>query len=305
MGGEEGFSAASLPCNVKAAATPLNDESVAGGDQECASQPLLREMQRLALGISYRGQRYQGWQSQLSGATVQDHLEAALARFLDRPVRTVCAGRTDAGVHALQQVVHLDTTLHREPSSWVRGTNRYLPADMAVQWCQAMAPDFHARFSAIGRRYRYVLLESPVRPSWQTGLVGWSFRPLSGDAMQQAAAYLLGTHDFSAFRAAQCQARSPVKTLAAISIQRQGRYWLFDFDANAFLHHMVRNIMGCLVMVGNGTKAVDWMKDILSARARQKAAPTFPADGLYFVGPCYEPVHSIPEPDLSSLLGFV
>jgi tRNA pseudouridine38-40 synthase len=270
---------------------------------EVGDKGLQMPLHRLALGVSYRGQHYQGWQSQLSGATVQDHLEAALSRFLNTPVRTVCAGRTDAGVHALQQVVHLETTLHREPASWVRGTNRYLPADVAVQWCQPVEPAFHARFSAMGRRYRYVLLESPVRPSWDAGLVGWYFKPLDGQAMRQAAAHLWGTHDFSAFRAAQCQARSPVKTLSSLTIERAGRYWLFDFDANAFLHHMVRNIVGSLVMVGNGTRPADWLLEVLISRSRQKAAPTFAAGGLYFVGPCYEPQHQIPDPDLL-LAGF-
>jgi tRNA pseudouridine38-40 synthase len=275
----------------------LIDRAFMRTNQDLQSGPTL-PLHRLALGVSYRGQRYQGWQSQLSGATVQDHLEAALSQFLNTPVRTVCAGRTDAGVHAVQQVVHLETNLHRAASSWVRGTNRYLPADVAVQWCQPVEPHFHARFSAIGRRYRYVLLESPVRPSLDAGLVGWYFKPLNGDAMQQAAAHLLGTHDFSAFRAAQCQARSPVKTLASLRIQRQGRCWLFDFDANAFLHHMVRNIVGCLIAVGCGAQAADWLLEVLLSRSRQKAAPTFAADGLYFVGPYYEPEHCIPEPEM-------
>jgi tRNA pseudouridine38-40 synthase len=201
-------------------------------------------------------------------------------------------------------VVHLDAQLHREPVSWVRGTNRFLPADVAVQWCQAVESGFHARFSAIGRRYRYVLLESSVRPSWDTGLVGWCFRPLDGDAMQRAAAHLLGSHDFSAFRAAQCQARTPVKTLHALTIRRHGRYWFFDFDANAFLHHMVRNIMGCLVMVGHGARPAHWVLEVLAGLSRQKAAPTFAADGLYFIGPYYESAHQIPVPDGVTWSGF-
>src|SRR6185369_17411839 len=173
---------------------------------------------RLALGVSYRGGAYQGWQSQPSGQTVQDRLELALTSFADRPVSTLCAGRTDAGVHALNQVVHIDVDVTRETFSWVRGTNRYLPHDIAVQWCQPVDADFHARNSARGRRYAYLLLESPVRPAIESGAAGWTFRPLDGAAMEAAAALLLGEHDFSAFRAAECQAASPVKTLRAIDI---------------------------------------------------------------------------------------
>jgi tRNA pseudouridine38-40 synthase len=255
-------------------------------------QPAAR---RLALGVSYRGQAYLGWQSQPGGRTVQDALETALTAFCAEPVRTVCAGRTDAGVHAVQQVVHLDTALEREPFSWVRGTNRFLPADIAVQWCLPVDASFHARNSALGRRYRFVVLESPVRPSLESGLVGWSFRPLDGPAMQAAAAHLIGEHDFSAFRSSECQSPTPVKTLRSIGITRRGAYWCFDFDANAFLHHMVRNIMGCLLAVGSGRRPPAWMAQVLAARNRDAAAPTFPPDGLVFLGPYYDPALGIPE----------
>jgi tRNA pseudouridine38-40 synthase len=250
---------------------------------------------RLALGLSYRGSAYQGWQSQPGGATVQDHVEAALAAFATQAVRTVCAGRTDAGVHAVNQVVHIDAPVEREPSSWVRGTNRYLPPDIALQWCRPVAGDFHARNAARGRRYRYLLLESPVRPALDAGLVGWVFRPLDGDAMRAAAALLIGKHDFSSFRAAECQAASPVKTLRALDITRRGAYWRFDFDADAFLHHMVRNLLGCLVMVGQGRRPPAWIAEVLAARRREVAAPTFPSAGLYFVGPYYDAVHGLPQ----------
>ena len=249
---------------------------------------------RLALGLSYRGTAYQGWQSQPGGRTVQDHLEAALAKFADAPVRTLCAGRTDAGVHAAQQVVHLDPPVARREASWVRGTNRYLPGDIAVQWCAAVPPDFHARNSARGRRYRYVLLQSPVRPSVEAGLVGWTFLPLDGDAMQRAADHLLGEHDFSSFRAAGCQAASPVKTMRAVTVRRHGAYWLLDFDASAFLHHMVRNIVGCLVAVGAGRQPPGWMAEVLAARDRDAAAPTFAPDGLVFLGPYYDASIGLP-----------
>jgi tRNA pseudouridine38-40 synthase len=210
-------------------------------------------------------------------------------------VRTACAGRTDAGVHALNQVLHIDAPVLRAPFSWVRGTNRYLDAEIAVQWCMPVAPDFDARRSALGRRYAYLLLESPVRPALERAGCGWSFRPLDGDAMRAAAARLVGEHDFSSFRAAECQAASPVKTVRAIGVRRRGDYWRFDFDANAFLHHMVRNIMGCLVAIGTGRRPPGWIDDVLLARSREVAAPTFAADGLYFVGPYYDRRHAIPE----------
>ena len=250
---------------------------------------------RVALGISYRGHAYQGWQSQPSGNTVQDKLELGLSRFADDKLRVICAGRTDTGVHALNQVVHLDTSIEREPFSWVRGTNRYLPPDIAVQWAQPMPEDFHARFSARGRRYVYVLLESPVRPAVEAGSVGWSLRVLDALAMQSAAGLLLGEHDYSAFRSAECQAASPVKTIRSITITRRGAYWRFEFDANAFLHHMVRNLMGCLLAVGSGARTESWLLEVLQARDRRLAAATFPADGLYFIGPYYDAVHAIPN----------
>lgn len=272
---------------------------------------------RIALGVSYNGQRYNGWQSQTSGNTVQDHLEAALGRFATQAVPTVCAGRTDAGVHGIMQVAHFDTELERTPYSWVRGTNTFLPADIAVQWAQPVGDDFHARFCATRRRYAYVLLQSPVRPSVEAGRVGWVFHELDGAAMQAAAAQLLGEHDFSSFRASACQAKSPVKTLHRLDISRRaapagdalsrlhglGRpgdppmetcYWHFEFEGSAFLHHMVRNIMGCLIAIGQGKQPVDWMQTVLAARSRDAAAPTFSPDGLYFLGPVYDPAWGLP-----------
>lgn len=250
---------------------------------------------RLALGLSYRGTAYHGWQSQPDGQTVQDRLEAALSAFADQPVTTTCAGRTDAGVHGVNQVVHVDPPVERAPFSWVRGTNRFLPDDIAVQWCLAVDRRFHARNSARGRRYRFVVRQSPVRPSLDQGLAGWVFRALDADAMRAAAVHLVGEHDFSSFRAAGCQAATPVKTLRHIGIQRRGDYWRFDFDGSAFLHHMVRNILGCLLVVGSGRQPPGWMAEVLAARSRDAAAPTFPPDGLYFLGPYYDPALGIPE----------
>ncbi|MCS6809712.1 MAG: tRNA pseudouridine(38-40) synthase TruA [Tepidimonas sp.] len=251
---------------------------------------------RIALGVSYLGSAYQGWQSQPDGRTVQDQLERALATFADvASVPTLCAGRTDAGVHGLNQVVHFDPPVQRALFSWVRGVNRYLPADIAVQWARVVPDGFHARNSARARRYAYVLLESPVRPSVEAGRVGWVFRPLALEPMQQAARHLLGQHDFSSFRAAQCQAASPIKTLHRLDIRRRGPYWRFDFEANAFLHHMIRNIMGCLIAIGQGLRPPDWLAEVRDARRRDVAAPTFAPDGLYFLGPVYDADLGLPQ----------
>ena len=250
---------------------------------------------RLALGISYNGQAYEGWQSQLSGRTVQDRLEHALTQFAAQPVTTVCAGRTDAGVHGLMQVVHFDTALEREEFSWVRGTNRFLPPDIAVQWARPVPDAFHSRACATARRYAYVVLESPVRPSVDTGRVGWVFRPLDETAMREAASLLMGQHDFTSFRASACQAKSPVKTISRVEISRRGAYWRFEFQADAFLHHMIRNIMGCLLQVGQGHQEPQWMGQVLAARDRDAAAPTFSPDGLYFLGPVYGPEWNLPS----------
>ena len=250
---------------------------------------------RIALGVAYRGDAYHGWQSQPDGQTVQDRLEQALSLFAGTAVATVCAGRTDAGVHGLNQVVHVDAPVERDMDSWIRGTNRYLPRDVAVQWCQQVAADFHARNSARGRRYAYLVLESRVRPALEHGLVGWVFRPMEVTAMRAAAAHLVGEHDFTSFRSSQCQSASPVKRLNGIAIERHGTYWRFDFDGAAFLHHMVRNIVGCLVAVGQGRRPPDWLREVLAARDRDAAAPTFAPDGLYFIGPYYDARHAIPQ----------
>jgi tRNA pseudouridine38-40 synthase len=247
--------------------------------------------------VSYNGHAYDGWQSQPGGRTVQDQLELALTRFSAQQddVKTLCAGRTDAGVHGLMQVVHFDTLLDRPENAWVRGTNRFLPDDIAVQWARRMSPSFHARANARARRYAYVLLESPVRPSVDAGQVGWVFRPLALEPMLQAAQALVGEHDFTSFRAAQCQAHSPVKHLLRLDMSRRGSYWRFEFEANAFLHHMIRNIMGCLIAIGTGSRPPAWMTEVLLARSREVAAPTISPDGLYFLGPVYDADLGLPE----------
>lgn len=252
-------------------------------------------MPRIALGVRYNGQHYNGWQSQLSGNTVQDHLQAALASFVCAPVSVRCAGRTDTGVHGWMQVVHFDTEVERAQNAWVRGSNAFLPKDIAVQWALPVPETFHARACAINRRYRYILLNTAVRPSLEYGRVGWVFRPLNLERMCTAAQHLKGEHDFSAFRAAACQARSAIKTLEPIQIKQQGPYWLFDFQANAFLHHMIRNIMGSLIAVGVGKHPPEWVAEVLASQQRALAAPTFAADGLYFVGPSYAEHWGIPK----------
>ena len=250
---------------------------------------------RVALGISYNGQAYQGWQSQLSGLTLQDKLEHALGQFTTHRISTVCAGRTDAGVHGLMQVVHFDTDLKRDEHAWIRGTNAFLPRDIAVQWARWTPDAFHCRASAVSRRYAYIVLAAPVRPSFDAGRVGWVYRNLELAPMLEAAQYLLGEHDFSSFRASACQALSPVKTLLHLGINRKGAYWRFDFEASAFLHHMIRNIMGCLILVGQGMHPPKWMAEVLAARSRLSAAPTFSPDGLYFLGPRYDAHWNLPE----------
>lgn len=250
---------------------------------------------RIALGIAYNGQAFQGWQSQPSGNTVQDRLEAALSVLAAQPIRTSCAGRTDAGVHALMQVVHFDTTAQRREYAWVRGTNALLPRDISVEWAAEVPAEFHSRAQALSRRYVYLVLQSPVRPSLDHGRVGWVMQPLDQDAMLAAAASLIGEHDFSSFRAAECQALSPVKELRRIEIGHRGAYWRFEFEANAFLHHMVRNLMGSLIAVGTGRRPAAWMREALAARSRDAAAPTFAPDGLYFLGPRYDARWGLPE----------
>ena len=245
---------------------------------------------RIALGVEYEGSDFCGWQSQAGGGAVQDALESALSRVADAPTRAVCAGRTDAGVHAIGQVVHFDTDAVRPDTAWVRGVNTHLPPSVAVRWAKPVSDDFHARFSARGRRYRYLLLNRAERPGLMARRVGWFHRPLDAEAMLAAASLLLGEHDFSAFRAVECQAKSPVKTLRRAAVARHGDLLVFDFEASAFLHHMVRNIVGALVYVGKGAHPPAWLGELLAGRDRARAAPTFEACGLYFAGVDYDPV---------------
>ncbi len=253
---------------------------------------------RIALGIEYNGAAFCGWQSQPSGCGVQDHVESALNAFLATPDETIsvnCAGRTDAGVHATLQVVHFDSTIERDEIAWVRGVNNFLPPAIRVLWSKRVNDEFHARFSARSRGYRYLLLNDGIDAGIMRGQVGWFHVPLKLAVMQEAALLLLGEHDFSAFRAAECQAKSPVKTLYEANIDKSGQVFAFSFRANAFLHHMIRNIVGSLVYVGAGRHSVDEFKLIFESRNRTLAAPTFAADGLYLTNIEYDQKFDLPE----------
>ncbi len=251
---------------------------------------------RIALGLEYDGSAYCGWQTQPSGCSVQDAVDAALSEIATHPVQSQCAGRTDAGVHALGQVAHFDTSAQRPLSAWVRGVNALLPKSIAVQWAREVSDDFHARNRATGRVYSYLLLNRHERPGVHHARIGWHHRPLDLASMQEAAGWLIGTHDFSAFRAAECQAASPVKELRRARIHRFGGLVLFEFAADAFLYHMVRNFVGCLVKIGEGTRPPEWLREVLESRDRVRAAPTFPPDGLYLTAVEYAAAWGLPEP---------
>ncbi len=249
---------------------------------------------RIALGLEYCGTAHTGWQSQRDGRGVQDALERALAAIAAARVGTIAAGRTDAGVHATMQVVHFDADAERPITAWVRGVNSHLPADVAVLWAQPVGDAFHARYAAVGRHYTYLLANRPVRPALLAGRVGWYHRPLEVAAMVEAAGALTGTHDFSAFRAAECQAKSPSRTLAPVTIRASDGVIRFDFSANAFLHHMIRNIVGALVYVGAGRQPPSWIGELLAGGDRTRAAPTYAPDGLYFTGADYDATWGLP-----------
>ncbi|MFZ9314655.1 MAG: tRNA pseudouridine(38-40) synthase TruA [Burkholderiaceae bacterium] len=235
---------------------------------------------KLALGLEYDGTDFHGWQTQPSGNTIQDHLEAALAAFVGSPVETVSAGRTDAGVHASGQVVHFATDIDRPLWNWVRGVNAFLPAAIRVRWAHPVADDFHARFSARSRTYTYSIYNHPVDSPLRARFATWVFQPLDVAAMQAGADCLLGEHDFTAFRAAECQAASPVRDLQEARWTQEGTLIVLQIRANAFLHHMVRNIVGSLFEVGRGARPAAWMAELLAARDRTAAGRTFPAQGL-------------------------
>jgi tRNA pseudouridine38-40 synthase len=250
---------------------------------------------RVIIAFEYDGRNFHGWQHQKSGVrSVQDELTNAVAGVADHPVDLVCAGRTDAGVHASYQVAHFETKSVRTLRSWVMGINTALPADIVVHWAGNGPGDFHARFSAVYRRYRYVICNTAVRPAIQRGQVSWNFRPLDVERMHESAQALVGEHDFSSFRAAGCQSRTPVRFLERISVFRVNEFVVIDVQANAFLHHMVRNIAGALMTVGAGQKPVGWIREILAVRDRTVAGVTAPPFGLYLVDVGYPKECQIP-----------
>jgi len=251
-------------------------------------------MGRVALGVSYEGNGWSGWQTQPGGRTVQDQLEAAISGFVGVGVPTICAGRTDAGVHATSQVVHLDSPVTRSQGAWVRGLNSLLPESIAVQWAADVSDEFHARFSATARSYTYVIANTPVRQPLLAGRAGWSFRPLDVHQMQAGADLLVGEHDFSSFRSSQCQAPNPIRNMHNLQVERRSHLVFVHLKANAFLHHMVRNIVGELVLLGQGKTDLSHVQRILDARDRTQAAPTFSASGLYLTGVTY-PAELLPN----------
>jgi tRNA pseudouridine38-40 synthase len=259
----------------------------AANHQDKGMKELQGASMRVALAIEYDGRSFCGWQAQPSLPTVQVTLENALAQMAGHPIRVHSAGRTDSRVHASRQIVHFDTTAHRPLTAWVRGVNSLLPDTVSVLWAKVVDEKFHARFSALARHYRYIVHTHPIRPTLLQGKVGWVHQPLDVTAMQDAANYLLGEHDFSSFRAAECQANSPIRVLSKLTLQVDKTLLICDFSANAFLHNMVRNIMGMLLEIGKHNVPPIWAKTVLDYRAREKAPATFMPDGLYLSGVTY------------------
>lgn len=250
---------------------------------------------RIAAGVSYDGHGYCGWQSQSSGCGVQDYIERAIAEIAGHAIRVHAAGRTDTGVHALSQVIHFEANVERPVTAWVRGVNAFLPANIRVEWATPVAADFHARFSAAARGYEYLLYNAPVAPAIMATKAGWFHLPLDLSAMQAAIQYLLGEHDFSAFRAADCQANTPVRQMQVAKVVQFGHYFKFSFQANAFLHHQVRNMVGALIYIGKGHYPPVYMRELLAQRDRTISPPTFSPCGLYLTYVAYPQAFHLPE----------
>lgn len=274
-------------------------QDTSGVDTNTLDAPPAR---RFALGVEYDGSGFCGWQrlskhgepEREGEETLQAALENAISFVAGHPVETICAGRTDAGVHAACQVVHFDSHAQRDPRSWMLGVTSRLPPQIAVRWAQSVPDDFHARFSARARRYRYRILNRPIRAALQRQYLSWERRPLDADAMHRAAQALLGENDFSAFRTVHCQSPHAFRELQQILVTRSGDVVEVEVQANAFLHHMVRNIVGSLLMVGSGEKAEGWIAELLAGRDRTVAGPTAPPTGLLFLGPRYPAQWNLP-----------
>lgn len=251
---------------------------------------------RIALAVEYNGSAFHGWQLQKDPImpTVQGELERALSKIANHPVRVHCAGRTDTGVHAMSQIVHFDTAADRPLKAWLMGTNAELPAEVCVRWVKPVVVDFHARFSALKRRYRYIIYNHPVRSAVLAGKVSWQCLPLCAESMHREAQHLVGSHDFTSYRAAACQSRSPVRDVDYLAVQRQGDLVVLDIEANAFLMHMIRNIAGVLMAVGSGKQQSGWAREVLEARDRTLGGVTAPPHGLYFMGALYPPEYQLP-----------
>lgn len=245
---------------------------------------------RIAIGIEYIGTQYHGWQLQEPGKnipTIQQHLDESLSKIADSPILTTSAGRTDKGVHATGQVAHFDTEVERPLHSWVQGTNRYLPDDIAITWAKIVSDEFHARFSATARRYEYYIINRPTRsPQWHQRAT-WHYHPLDIEAMQVAAQHLIGEHDFNAYRASECQAKTSVREVIHLNINKQQDMIKLDIKANSFLHHMVRNIVGVLLAIGEGKESPDWSKELLESKDRSLGGVTAKPEGLYLAEVSY------------------
>jgi tRNA pseudouridine38-40 synthase len=250
---------------------------------------------RIALGVEYDGEPYCGWQSQTGGCGVQDFVEKAIKNIAEHKIRVHAAGRTDTGVHAMMQVVHFDTGTVRPDSAWVRGVNAFLPDSIRVLWAKIVDDEFHARFSAMRRSYQYLLANQTIAPAIKAQQAGWYHSPLDISNMQTGIAYLRGEHDFSAFRASECQAKSPIKNLQIATLEQHGHFMLFNFSANAFLQHQVRNMVGALIYVGNGKNPPEFIKSLLEQKDRTLSPPTFSPNGLYLAGVQYDEKFGLPN----------
>lgn len=257
---------------------------------------------RIALGIEYDGSAYVGWQRQKSGTGVQAVVEAAISKVADTGIEIICAGRTDTGVHATAQVIHFDTAARRSERSWLLGTNTHLPQDINVCWAKTVDDDFHARFSATARAYRYLILNRPYRSALHSRRAWWVHEPLDATSMQTAADALLGKHDFSAFRAAGCGASTPVREISMLQVERHGEWIVLNISANAFLQHMVRNITGVLSAIGRGQQPPEWAKSVLASKNRTLGGVAAPPTGLTLVRVDYPPQFGIPQPPVQTPL---